>query len=79
MRFLFLCLIVLALTANVVESEQCSIRGKLRSDPFTTISLCNEINCDTIQVCTNVTGSIEWTNICYDEDLDQNTINVYCR
>ena len=79
MKFLFLYLIVLALSANVVESEECSIRGKLRSDPFSTISLCDDYNCDTIQVCTNITGSLEWTNICYDEDWDQNSINVYCR
>ena len=79
MKFIFLCLIVLALSANVVESEECSIRGKLRSDQFFFGSECDDYNCDTIQVCTNVTGSLEWTNICYDEDWDQNTINVYCR
>ena len=79
MRFLFLCLIVLALTANVVDSENCSIRGLLRSDPFSFGFTCNINNCDTIQVCTNVTGSLEWTNVCFDEDWDQNNINVYCR
>ena len=79
MRFLFLCLIVLALTTNAV-SENCSIRGKLRSDPFSTNSLCTYYyNCDTIQVCTNVTGSLEWTNICFDEEWDQNSIDVSCR
>ena len=74
MIFLFLCLI-LALSANVVESEICKSRGELRNMIFPGPCM----DCDTIQICTNVTDPLEWTIICFDEDWDQNTFNVYCR
>ena len=32
-----------------------------------------------IQVCSNISGSLEWTYICYDSNWDLNALDIYCR
>ena len=73
MKLISLIILVLALIGVDSQSdcEEGGLRVKTRyyfSFPYYTI-----------QVCSNVTGSLDWTYICYDSDWDVNSVNVYCR
>ena len=64
-------------------SEGCTI-GELRCIQFSNVMNCKNMDWYTIQICSNITGTFEWTYICSDKAMDhepndQNDTNVYCR
>ena len=73
MKLLYLIILVLSLIGVTAQSdcEEGELRMKTRYYGFYPYHV--------IQVCSNVTGSLDWTYICYDSDWDVNSVNVYCR
>ena len=49
--------------------------GELRVEKRSTFGIAYYV----IQVCSNVTGSLDWTYICYGSNWDVDSVNVYCK